>query len=143
MATAENTALVRRLIDELINGGDLAVADELFAADFVYRAPGMEVRGPDGMRQVFAMLRGAFPDWHETVEDLIAEGDRVVFRVTGRGTHRGAFFGIPPTGKAVAMVGIDIVRVAGGRLAEHWAVFDQLGLMQQLGAIPAPGQAPA
>jgi steroid delta-isomerase-like uncharacterized protein len=133
-------AVARRFIDEVINEGNLAAIDDLVAADYIYHGPGMEVRGPDGIRSVFAMLRTAFPDWHETLEDFIAEADRAVFRVTGYGTHQGEFFGIPPTGKRVAMGGLDLVRVEGGKLAEHWANFDQLGLLRQLGAIPAPGQ---
>jgi steroid delta-isomerase-like uncharacterized protein len=140
MGTQENKALVRRLVKEVIGGGNLALVDDLVTPDYVYQAPGMEIAGPEGIKRVFAMLRGAFPDWREDIEQLIAEGDRVVFHVTGRGTHRGDFMGIPPTGKAVAMDGIDIVRVEGGKLAEHWAVFDQMGMMQQLGVIPTPGQ---
>jgi steroid delta-isomerase-like uncharacterized protein len=140
MTTEENKAIVRRLIDEVISQGNLAVLDELLAPTYIYHAPGMEVRGSDGMKQVFTMLRSAFPDWRETTEDLIAETDKVVFRVTGYGTHHGDFMGIPATGKQVAMQGIDIVRVEGGKLVEHWANFDQLGLMQQLGVIPPPGQ---
>jgi predicted ester cyclase len=112
------------------------VLDEAVTAGYVYHAPGMEVSGPENMKGVFQMLRAAFPDWKETVEDLIAEGDRVVFRVTGRGTHQGEFYSIPPTGRRVSMQGIDVVRIEGNRIAEHWAVFDQLGMMQQLGVIP-------
>jgi predicted ester cyclase len=110
------------------------------AATYVYHGPGLEVSGPDAIRGVFAMLREAFPDWHETLEDMIAEGDKVVFRVTGHGTHQGEFFGIPATGTRVTMGGLDLVHVERGRFVEHWANFDQFGLMQQLGAIPAPEQ---
>lgn len=136
----ENMDLVRRFIAEIVNRGNLSIVDDLVAPDYAYHGSGMEVRGPDGIKGVFAMLRGAFPDWEETTDDLIAEGDRVVFRVTGRGTHQDEFFGIPATGKQVTMAGIDVVRVDAGKMAEHWAIFDQLGLFQQLGAIPAPGQ---
>jgi steroid delta-isomerase-like uncharacterized protein len=141
--TDQHRALVRRFVDEVISRGELDQADQLLAPDYMYHAPAMEVRGPEGIKQVFAMLRGAFPDWSETIEDLVAAGDRVVFRVTGRGTHRSEFMGIPPTGQQVVVAGIDIVRLEGGKIAEHWAVFDQLGLLQQLGAIPAPGGATA
>jgi steroid delta-isomerase-like uncharacterized protein len=136
MSTEDNKAIVRRFIEEVIGQGNLTVVDELLAAGYTYHAPGMEVRDPDGMKQVFMMLRTAFPDWYETTEDLIAEGNKVVFRVTGRGTHKGDFMGIPPTGKQVTMSGIDIVRIEGGKLVEHWANFDQMGMMQQLGVIP-------
>ena len=140
MSTEENKALVRRFVAEVISQGDLAVVDDLLAATYTYHGPGMEVSGPEGMKHLFTMLRTAFPDWAETIEELIAEGDTVVFRVTGYGTHHGEFLGIPPTGQQVTVPGIDIVRIAGGKLVEHWANFDQLGLLQQIGAIPAPGQ---
>jgi steroid delta-isomerase-like uncharacterized protein len=140
MSPDENKTLVRRFIEEVISQGNLAVLTDLLAPHYQYHAPGMEVSGPDGMHQVFSMLRTAFPDWYETIDDLIAEGDKVVFRVTGRGTHRGPFSGIPPMGKQVTMQGIDIVRIADGKLVEHWAIFDQLGMLQQLGAIPRPDQ---
>ena len=87
------------------------------------------------------MYLTAFPDLHFTVEDLIAEGDKVVARLTVRGTQQGAFMGIPPTGKHVTVTGIDINRLAGGKSVEHWLNMDTLGLLQQLGVIPAPGQA--
>lgn len=138
MSVDQNKALARRLVDEVINQGSLDVLDDLLAPTYRYHASGMEIAGAEGMKQVFTMLRSAFPDWNETVEDLIADDTQAVFRVTGRGTHRGPFYGVPPTGKQVAMQGTDIVRVEDGRLAEHWAVFDQLGMMQQLGVVPAP-----
>jgi steroid delta-isomerase-like uncharacterized protein len=138
MTTSDNKTVINHFVEQVINQGNLAVLDEVLTSSYVYHAPGLEVSGPEGMQVVFTMLRRAFPDWHETVEDLIAEGDRVVFRVTGRGTHQGEFYGIPPTGKRVSMSGIDIVRLDGQRIAEHWAIFDQFGLMQQLGVIPAP-----
>ena len=141
MSAAANKALVRRFVEQVISQGNLAVVDELVAGDYVYHGPGMQVGGPDGLKQLFTMLRAAFPDWQETLEDLIADGDKVVFRVTGHGTHQGEFMGLPPTGKRVTVAGIDLVRIEAGKLSEHWANFDQLGLLQQLGAIPAPGQA--
>jgi steroid delta-isomerase-like uncharacterized protein len=140
MGVEENKTLVRRFVAEVINQGNWAVADELIAPTYIYHGPGMEVRGPDAMKQLLAMLRRAFPDWSETIEDLIAEENYVVFRVTGSGTHQGDFMGIPPTAKQVRMLGIDIVRVEGNRFAEHWANFDQVGLLQQLGVIPTSGQ---
>ena len=142
-STEMSRAVARRFIDEVINGGNLDAIDALVAAGYVYHGPGTEVRGPDGIRGVLTMLRTAFPDWHETLEDLIAADGTVVFRVMGHGTHEGAFFGIPPTGTRVTMGGLDLVRVADGKLVAHWANFDQLGLMQQLGAIPAAKSAAA
>lgn len=138
-AGADPTAtksVARRFIDEFINGGTSAIVGDVVAADYVYCAPGIEVSGPQGIENVVAMLRRAFPDWRETLEEPIAEGDKAVFRVTGRGTHAGPFFGIPPTGRRVTMGGIDLVRVAGGKLVRHWAVFDRLDMMRQLGAGP-------
>jgi steroid delta-isomerase-like uncharacterized protein len=140
MSTIENKSIVRHFIAEVINQGRLALIDELLAPTYRYHAPGMEVSTPEGMEQLFTVLRTAFPDWHETTEELIAEGDKVVFRVTGHGTHQGDFMGVPPTGKQVSMSGIDIVRIEDGKLVEHWANFDQMGLLQQLGVIPVPGQ---
>jgi predicted ester cyclase len=140
MSSEDNKTLVRRFIEEVIGQGNLAILDELLASTYVYHAPGMEVSGPTGLKQVFTMLRTAFPDWYETTEDMIAEDDKVVFRVTGQGTHQGNFMGIAPTGRQVTMSGIDIVRIEGNKLVEHWAVFDQMGMMQQLGVIPATGQ---
>jgi steroid delta-isomerase-like uncharacterized protein len=126
------TAIVQRFVDEVISSGNLDRVDDLVTSDYAYHAPGMEIRGPDWIKGVFAMLRSAFPDWRESIDDLIAADDRVVFRVTGRGTHRGEFIGHPPTGARVEVAGIDIVRLEGERIAEHWAVFDQFGLLQQL-----------
>jgi predicted ester cyclase len=85
------------------------------------------------------MIRAAFPDIHETVEDIIAEGDTVVTRTTWRGTHQGALLGIAPTGKHVSVSGIDISRVASGKFVEHWQSADNLGLLQQLGVVPSMG----
>ena len=86
------------------------------------------------------MFRGAFPDSHFTVEDMVAEGDKVVTRKTFHGTHEGEFMGIPPSGRSVSMGLIDIVRISEGRVVEHWSEGDSLGMMQQLGVIPRPGQ---
>ena len=141
MGTEENKALVRRFVAETINGARPDAIDDLVSETYAYHAPGMEISGRQGIGAVFAMLRSAFPDWHEEIEDLIAEDDKVVFRVTGRGTHRGDFQGVPPSGRTVTVAGTDIVRVEDGKLAEHWANFDQLGLLSQIGALPGPGGA--
>ncbi len=102
--------------------------------------PGEEIHGREGIEQFYGALRAAFPDLRITIEDQVAEGDRVVTRWTARGTHTGAFQGIPPTGKQGRMTGIDIDRIADGKVVECWVNSDDLGLLQQLGVIPTPGQ---
>jgi steroid delta-isomerase-like uncharacterized protein len=142
MSTEANKAAYRRLIEEVFNRGNLAVVDELVAADAVDHS-GMPGRpeGAEGVKWAARMFRTAFPDLHFTVEDQVAEDDRLVNRFTVRGTHRGEFMGIPPTGRQVTVGGIDLIRVRDGRAVEHWVHMDMLGLMQQLGVIPAPGAA--
>jgi steroid delta-isomerase-like uncharacterized protein len=132
-------ALYRRWFEEVVSKGNLSLADELLADDYVMHFPGMpEPVDREGHKQLVMMFRAGFPDWVETVEDVIAEGDKVVIRVTGRGTHEGEFQGIPPTGARVTATGMGIARIADGRIAETWAAYDALGLMQQLGAVPSP-----
>jgi steroid delta-isomerase-like uncharacterized protein len=139
---ARNKALVRRLMGEDISQGDEAVAEAIIHPDFFDHTnpPGMQ-RGLEGHKAIVRLFRSVFPDLEWRIDDLIAEGDKVVARTTMRGTQRGAFFGIPPTGKTVEMTGVHIMRIADGRIIEHWGSNDDLGLMQQLGAIPAPGEA--
>jgi steroid delta-isomerase-like uncharacterized protein len=136
----QNKMLMRRGIEEVWNKGHLAVVDELIADDFVGHWPPDENHGPEGVKQYFATLRAAFPDIHFTVEDQIAEGDRVVTRWTARVTHSGSFRGIPPTGKSGVVTGITIIRVAGGKVVEGWTNKDDLGMLQQLGVLPAPAK---
>lgn len=137
----QNRRLVRRTFDEVYNQGNLALVDELVAHDFVIHSPSAEIQGPANTKQYVAMLRRAFPDLHFTIEDQLVDGDKVVTRWTARGTHRGEFQGIPPTGKQGRMTGIDIDRFAGGKVVECWTNADELGLLQQLGAMPAPESA--
>ncbi len=138
----ENKALIRRFVDKAQSSGKdaaLATIDEMLSPDFAERS-GVFPSFPttrDGMKQLFAMLHDAFPDLRATIHDQIAEDDKVVTRKTFHGTHQGELMGIPPTGKEVAFDVIDILRIADGKLIDHWAVVDQLGLMQQIGAIPA------
>lgn len=140
----ENKALYRRWFEEVVTGGNLELADDLLATDYVLHFPGVpEPVDDEGHKQLVMMFRNAFPDWQESVDDVIAEGDRVVIRVTGSGTHEGEFQGMPPTGNRVTATGIGIGRIENGRIAEAWAAYDALGLMQQLGALPAPEQAEA
>ncbi len=143
MSVEEHKAIQRRVY-ELFSSGNLAALEEVIAPDAVDHnaQPGMAT-GLEGVRQTLGMFRATFPDLRFTAEDMLAEGDRVAARITATGTHRGEFQGLPPTGKQVTISGIEIVRIANGRVVERWGQFDFLGLLQQLGAIPAPGQAPS
>ncbi len=144
MGTEENKAMVRRAVEEVFNKGNFAILDELFASDYVDHVAGaQEVRGPEGMKQFATTYRTAFPDLDITIEDQIAEGDKVVTRWTGRGTHQGELEGIPPTGKQATVTGIAIDRIVNGKVVETWDQFDTLGMMQQLGVVPAPERAGA
>ncbi len=142
MSAEENKALVRRYAQELLNQTNLDLFDEIFAPDFVqYGADPDQVSGVEDLKQFFIMMRLGFPDFQVTIEDLFAaEGEKVVLRFVFRGTHEGEFTGITPTGKQVTMAGIDIFRIAGGKIVELWNQEDVLGMMQQIGAVPAPGQ---
>jgi steroid delta-isomerase-like uncharacterized protein len=131
-------ATYRRWFEDVVSTGDLALADELLSADYRLHFPG--VPGPldrEGHKALVTAFRTAFPDWVETVEDVIAERDRVVIRVTGSGTHRGGFQGIPPTGRRVSASGVGIGRIEQGRIAEAWGAYDALGLLDQLGSVKA------
>ena len=131
----EGKRLYRRLAEEVLNGKNLSVVDELLAADFAEHAGGQRRQvGIEGFKAARRRRNAAFPDWHVVVDDLIAEGDRVVVRATGHGTHTGEFMGIAPTGKRISVTWIAIYRVADGKLAEHWQNIDDLGLLKQLGA---------
>ena len=139
MSTEENKAVVRRFFDNAASGaGD----DELIAEDIVYHGPAMlgEVRGREGFKQLLGIFRAAFPGFETEVKQLVAEGDVVAAWHTHRGRHTGEFAGVPPTGKAVEVDGLELLRVRDGRIAEFWHMDDFLGLMQQVGAVPAPGQ---
>ena len=141
MSTEENKALVRRFYEEVFNNKNMAGIDAFVDPNGIDHAlpPGMP-GGIEGSKQFIGMYLAAFPDLHFTVEDIIAEGDKVVARLTTRGTQQGAFMGIPPTGKQVTVTAIDINRIVGGKSVEHWLNMDTQGLLQQLGVIPAPGQ---
>jgi steroid delta-isomerase-like uncharacterized protein len=139
MSTEENKALARRAVEETMNQRNWAVFDELHAPDYVCHLTWRTIQGREPFKQVLSMLLTALPDLHLTIEDLFGgEGDRVVARYTYRGTHKGDFMGIPPTGKQVTVTGIAIMRIANGKILEEWINND---LMQQLGVVPASGQA--
>lgn len=137
----QNKLIMRRVFDELWNRGNFAVADELIAGDTVLHSGPDEIQGPEGAKQDISTVREAFPDLRVTVEDQVAEGDRVVTRWTALGMHQGEFQGMPPTGRQMTMTGITIFRIANGKIIEGWTNADMLGLLQQLGAVPAPEQA--
>ena len=142
MPTEQNKAIFRRMVEEIFNRGNMSQVDEFIAPDFIEREelpPGIPP-GREGVKQMTIMFRSAFPDFKATIDDMIAEGDKVVVRMTWSGTHKGEFMGIPPTGKSVSFGLIDIVRFAGDKFVEHWGMMDSTSMMQQLGVNPAPGE---
>jgi steroid delta-isomerase-like uncharacterized protein len=143
MSAEENKALVRRFVEGFWNEGNMATADELMAPDAEIHMPTGEVVDVDGLKGFAGTFRESFPDWHSTFEELVAEGDRVAERWTGRGTHLGELQGIPPTGKRVEVPGSVFYRIVNGKIVEFRGQLDMMGLMQQLGVIPSPQQAEA
>ncbi len=141
MSVENNKALVRRLYEEAFNKGNLAVVDEILAPNYVRHglAPGAPP-GPENTKQVFAAMRAALPDVHSTVELMVGEGDKVAAQVTSRGTHKGEFMGIAPTGKQVTVTAIGIYSFAGSKLEEAWIQMDELGMLRQLGVVPPVGE---
>ena len=138
MSAEENKAVVRRFnegVRQFFQTGDLSGLDELCAPDFVHHGPGIP---PDleGFKQLVPVFRAAFSDVEVEIEDLIAAGDRVVDRITVRGTHTGEFMGIPPSGKRWEMQEMHIARIVDGKIAERWTMVDMFGLLQQIGGIP-------
>ncbi len=135
----ENKAILNRLY-EMFSQGNVTGLDELMAAGFIDHNPDPN-QGPglEGLKQALTMWRSAFPDLRMSAEDLIAEDDKVVSRVLIQGTNSGAFMGMPATGKQVTITGIEIVRIADGKIVERWGELDAMGMLQQLGAVPPPG----
>lgn len=129
-------AIVNWLFAEVLNKGNLSMADQLFSPEF--NCPGE--KGPEGYKALIIPLRDGFPDLHFTIQDTIVEGSRVVVRWTSKGTHRGVFAGTPPTGREVFNEGIAIYRVEDGKIVETWAQFDRLGVLQQIGAVSPVGR---
>ncbi len=142
MSTEENKAIVRRYYEEVWNQGNLAAVDELYTPTFILNGQTIDC---DQQKQIIAGTRAAIPNSTLTCEDMIAEGDKVASRWMARGTHQGEWLtsigNIPPTGKQVTVTGISIHRIEDGRIVEDWFNLDELGLFQQLGAMPASGQA--
>ena len=138
MSAEDNKTLVHRFFEEVFNKKNLAAIDEFIAPNQVDHTLPSSLPGTrEGTKRAIGMYLAAFPDLHLTVEDMVAEGDRVITRFTSRGTQKRAFVGIPPTGKQVTVSTIVIVRIADGKIVEQWGLDDQLGMLQQLGVIPA------
>jgi len=142
MTTEINKAVMGRFL-QFINTASEKLAEELISPDAVFHVPGRPepMRGPAGYLAIIGMMRGGFPDIQWTLEEVIAEGDKVAARFTIRGTHRGAFFGVPPTGKTIAVQAMNFYRLSGGQFVEERGQPDLLGLLQQIGAVPTPSGA--
>ncbi len=138
MTAQENKAAFRSIPEEVFNNGDLDLADEVFASDYIEHQPAPPgwPSGLEGFKMFVTMVRSAFPDLHYTVENTLAEGEMVASHVTVRGTHQGEFLGIAPTGREVTWTETHVGRFENGKLVEHWDDSDDLGLMQQLGVVP-------
>jgi steroid delta-isomerase-like uncharacterized protein len=142
MSVEENKELINRYFDEAWNKRNPAADDEFIAPDVVVHAaplPGAPP-GVEGAKAVLQMFITAFPDLHVVNEDLVGEGDMIMQRWVSHVTHSGPLLGIPPTGKQVTLRGMNLFRIASGKIVERWGVFDALGLMQQLGVAPGPGE---
>jgi predicted ester cyclase len=138
MSTEQNKTNVRRGFEEGMNQRNFAVFDELLASNYVNHTLPAPVPGPEGMKAVVGMFVAGFPDFHVVIEDIVGDGDLVCTRGYFTGTHTGDFQGIPPTGKSIKAGYIDIWHLEAGKAVENWVQLDMLGLMQQLGVIPAP-----
>ena len=138
MSTEDNKAVARSSFEEILNNVNLGIIDEVLSPNYVLHAPAGPVHGREGFKQFVMMYRSAFPDARYTLEEMIAEGDKVVTRWTATGTHLGELMGIPPTGKWGTVTGISIGRYEGSKLVEEWLNFDALGMLQQLGVFPIP-----
>ena len=139
MSTEENKAQFHRLTNEVWHQGNFDILDELITSDYVGHESSTLIQGQDGLRQFVSLYRSAFPDVHFTIEDMIAEGDKLAVRWSVTGTHQGNLQGIPPTGKHTTGTGMTIVRFVDGKDAEDWVNWDTLGLLQQLGVVPKMG----
>ncbi|PYU69987.1 MAG: ester cyclase [Acidobacteria bacterium] len=133
-----NKNIVRRLVEEVWNKGNLSVADEFFAPNYSHHDPSTPDlgRGPESEKKRATLYRTAFPDLRLTIEDIIAEGETVTARWSCRGTHRGDLSGIGPTGNQINISGVTVARLSNGKMVEGWVNWDALGLMQQLGVVP-------
>lgn len=139
MTTETNKAVVRRYWTDVLGKRNFEQLVELFAGNFVSHAE--QPQDLRSFRQALVALYGAFPDLQDTIDDVVAEADKVVVRFTAAGTQAGPFLGMAPTGKRIRAGGISIFRVAGGKIAERWSQFDEIGMLRQLGAVPASASA--
>jgi steroid delta-isomerase-like uncharacterized protein len=136
--TERNKVVIGKFLEEVINQNRMDLADDLVVEDFVELDPLPGQRqGREGLKEVLAMMRAAFPDIHWAVEEMVAEGDTVVTRFTWTGTHRGVFLGVPATGRNVSVKGVVIDHLADGKMSKSRILIDSLGMMQQLGMVPA------
>ena len=136
MGVEENKAIHRRVYEEIWNKGNLDIVDEIFDDDYIYH-PLPQRRGPEYYKEMYHNFTGAFSDFHCEIEDIIAEGDKVMIRTTITGTHTGEYWGVAPTGKQISITEIACVRIKDGKIVEEWGFPDMFNLMQQLGAIPS------
>ncbi len=140
MSPEDNKALAQRWLEEVWNKGDLSLIDELIAPNYVLHDPTRPgLKGRAGIKESIAVFRTAFPDLHFTIEDQVAEREKIVTRYTVQGTHLGPLMGIPATGKQGIITGIDIYRITDGQIEEAWSNWDTLGLLQRMGVIPPMG----
>ena len=135
MSIEDDKAVAAAVVERVMDQGDLAAIDDYYAAGYIEHdvLPPSIPSGREGMRQLMAVFRAAFPDLHYAVDDVVADGDKVVLRVMGSGTMHGPLFGLAATGRSASWSEIHISRFAGGKVVEHWSVTDQLGMLQQLG----------
>ena len=139
MGIEDNKAVIRRFVEQFKNRANHEIVDELFTEDFVHHFADPRLpKGRAGMKALGRSVVAGLPDVHATIEDLIAEGDKVVERTRAGGTHRGEFFGVPPTGKKISWSETHVYRFKNGKVAEHWPEIDTFGIMMQLGVIPPP-----
>jgi steroid delta-isomerase-like uncharacterized protein len=138
MSTEQNKTVVRQFIEGVFNQGNVSLANEIVSPDYVEHEqlpPGMP-QGREGFEMMIPMLHSAFPDFKATIEDIVAEDDKVVIRMTWSGTQQGEFMGLPASGNQMSIAIIDIFRLTDGKIMDHWGVSDMMGMMQQLGAMP-------
>ena len=141
MSAEENKALARRELEEIFAAkGNIDAAEEIYAQNYISHQPAGDddIRGPEAIKQFAAGMREAFPDLQITIEDQIAQGDKVLTRFRTRGTHKGELWGIPATGKEVEITNMSMCRIEGGKMTEEWPAPDRLGMMQQFGVIERP-----
>jgi steroid delta-isomerase-like uncharacterized protein len=142
MAVMTNQQLFQRYFDEVANAGDLELADEFFAPDYLHHDPAnpdpRPMVGPQAVRDHLTSLKGAFPDLVFEIEDMASDGDQIIVRWTARGTNTGDYFGMPATGKPIEITGMNTWRTRDGKAIEGWVNRDDIGLLQQLGVIPTP-----